>query len=332
MKLGRILLFLVPALVLFAGCREVRKGKVLLPTSDGAICEVQVVLDKASWTGELGQAYREVLTEQYPFLPRKEPYFKLVNVIPAEYGDTAKIFRNIVVTKVDSTCREPRMEVKGNVYAQSQVVVCMVASSDAALAAYIRKSGVKLRELLDQSEKERFAHQVKVSSDADLAAAVKDKFGFDLFVPMGYQLRSSKPDFMWLSLESSLASQGLLIFTSPYDGAASFAMRNLSASANGYTQQYVPGPTNGSYMVNDLTITPKVEQVTRKGRAWYRMRGYWSVTHEFMGGSYVSYSTYWKERNEVLHIRAYIYSPKKDMRRALLRTESLMLNIKLNGE
>lgn len=331
MKVGRILLFLVATITLFAGCREV-KDKTTLPASDGAICEVQVVLDGASWKGELGKAYREVLTEQYPYLPRKEPYFKLVNVTPNEYGDTAKIFRNIIVTKVDSTCREPRMEVKGNLYAQSQVVVCMVASSDAAVAAYIRKSGVKLRELLDQSEKERFAHEVKVSSDADLAAAVKDKFGFDLFVPMGYQLRSSKPDFMWLSLESTLASQGLLIFTSPYDGDASFSMRNLCASANGYTQQYVPGPTAGSYMVNDLAIAPTVEKIARKGRAWYRMRGYWSVTHDFINGSYVSYSTYWKERNEVLHIRAYIYSPKKDMRRALLRTESLILNVKLNGE
>lgn len=332
MKSLRTVLFLLLLLVVLAGCKEAKKGKSTLPNPAGAICDVLVVISDESWKGELGAAYREALTEPYPYLPQIEPYFHVSHVNRDVFVATAQKFRNLIITKVDPKIERPELIVQTDVYATSQVVVNLVAPTVEAAAIYVKENAERLRAIFDQTEKDRYAHLAKLKAEATLTAAVRKAFGFDIYFPSGYQLRTSKPRFMWISLETNLSSQGLLIFTSKYEGELDFTMENLSFVADWYTKQHVPGPSDGSYMVTGKAVAPKVEKLTYKGRTWYRMRGFWDVKNDFMGGPFISYSTYWKEKNEVLSIRAYVYSPKKDKRKTLLQTEALIFNINLDGK
>lgn len=333
MRLQKTLLLLFAALVMLTGCKENKKGKVnMLPNPAGAICDVLVVINDESWNGELGKAYREVLTDPYPFLPQIEPYFNISHVNRDVFASTAQKFRNLIITKIDPKFTQPQFVIQTDVYASSQVVVNVAAPTSEAAAIYIKENGERLREILDQTEKDRYAELAESKAEATITAAVKEKFGFELFFPSGYQLRTSKPDFMWVSLETNLSSQGLLIFTSKYKGESDFTEENLSKVSDSFTKQFVPGPSDGSYMVTGKAVAPKVEKLTYKGRTWYRMRGFWDVKNDFMGGPFVSYSTYWKEKNVVLTIKAYVYFPKKDKRKPLLQTEALIFNIDLDGK
>jgi len=332
MRLQKCILIVFTILALFTGCKETKKGKTMLPSPAGAICDVLVVINEESWKGELGNVYREVLTGPYPYLPQIEPYFNLSHVTKDVFASTAQKFRNLIITKVDPKFTKPQFVIQTDVYASSQVVVNVAAPTAESAAIYIKENADRLREILDQTEKDRYAELAKSKAEASITAAVKEKFGFDIFFPSGYQLRTSKPDFMWISLETNLSSQGLLIYTSKYSGESDFTEENLSKISDGFTKQFVPGPSDGSFMVVGKTVAPKVEKLTYKGRTWYRTRGFWDVKNDFMGGPFISYSTYWKERDMVLTIKAYVYSPKKDKRKTLLQTEALIFNVNLDGK
>jgi hypothetical protein len=88
-------------------------------------------------------------------------------------------------------------------------------------------------------------------------------------------------------------------------------MESLGLVGDWYTKRFVLGPSDGSYMVTGKTVASKVEMLTYKGRTWYRMRGFWEVKNDFMGGLFISYSTYWKEKNEVLTLRTYVFRPRR---------------------
>ncbi|WP_320051621.1 DUF4837 family protein [uncultured Acetobacteroides sp.] len=332
MKPLRAVLFLLLPLAVLTGCKDAKRGGATLPNPAGAACDVLVVLSEESWKGELGEAYREALTEPYPYLPQIEPYFHVLHVSRDVFVAAAQKFRNLVITKIDPRLARPRLVIQADVYAMSQVVVAVEAPTVEVAASYVKENAERLRTIFDQTEKDRYAQVVKSKADAGLTVAVRDKFGFDIYFPAGYQLRTSKTNFIWISLETNLSSQGLLIFTSKYEGEADFTVENLCFVTDWYTKQHVPGPSDGSYMVTGKAVAPKVEKLIYKGRTWYRMRGFWDVKNDFMGGPFISYSTYWKEKNEVLTIRAYVYSPKKDKRKTLLQTETLIFNINIDGK
>lgn len=318
---------------MLTGCKENKKGKTnMLPNPAGAICDVLVIISEESWKGELGNAYREALKEPYPYLPQTEPYFNVAHVTKDVFASTAEKFRNLIINKIDPRFKKPEFVIQKDVYASSQIVINVVAPTTEAAAIYIKENADRLREILDQTEKDRFAEIAEEKAEETLFTAVKNKFDFGISIPSGYQLRTNKDSFMWISLETTLTSQGLLIYTSKYNGESSFTEAALSNTADGLTKQFVPGPSDGSYMVTGKTVPPKVEKLTYKGRTWYRMRGFWDVKNDFMGGPFVSYSTYWKEKNVVLNIRAYVYVPKKEKRKLLLQTEALIFTVDLDGK
>ena len=333
MRTLKFLVVAVALVALLAGCKQAKKeASSSLPNTAGAIGDILVVISDDSWKGELGKVYQAVLEDQYPYLPQAEPYFKVSHVNKDVFSTTAVKYRNLIINKLGAEYKEPKFVIQRDVYAHPQVVVTVEAPNSTDAAIYVKENAARLREIFDQTEKDRYAAVVRKTAVQELSVAVQEKFGFDLYFPNGYELRTSKPNFMWISQETAHASEGLIIFTNEYKGQSSFTMENLVADADRYLKQYVPGPSEGSYMMTTMTVPPKVEKITYKGRVWYRMRGFWDVHKEFMGGPFISYSTYWEEKNEVLTLRAYVYSPKKDKRKPLLQAEALIYNINLDGE
>lgn len=333
MKQLKLLLILSITAVSLLGCKEnSSKGKTMLPNPAGAICDVLIVIDGESWKGELGRAYKAVLEDDYPYLPQSEPSFKVSRVSKDVFTSTANKFRNLIINKINPENKETKFVIQKDVYASQQVVVNVIAPSTLDAAIYVRENAARLREIFDQTEKDRYAELIKGQSEVELTDAVKEKFGVDLYFPTGYKLRTSQSNFMWISLETAYSSQGLLIFTTPYNSPADLTDKSILANSAYFMQKFVPGPSEGSYMVNESTVPPKFEKLMYKGREWCKIRGFWDVHKDFMGGPYISYSTLIKEKNEVLTLRAYVYSPKKEKRKTLLQTEALIFNLNLDGE
>ena len=83
----------------FSACSANQKGdaaKRQVPNSSGRIDEVVVVIDKKAWEGNIGEAARAVLEEEYPGLPQIEPRFDLSHVSPEKLLPLIKRASNII--------------------------------------------------------------------------------------------------------------------------------------------------------------------------------------------------------------------------------------------
>lgn len=92
-------LFLVAiAMMAVVSCKN---SKALMPNISGKAGEVIVVIDRENWEGNLGNALRDVLADDCPYLVPREPLFTLANVSVSGFGDLFKIHRNIIIFNIN---------------------------------------------------------------------------------------------------------------------------------------------------------------------------------------------------------------------------------------
>ena len=197
------------------------------------------------------------------------------------------------------------------------------APTQAALSEYIEESKENILYVLEKSERDRTLEYANKYYEGSLRAMIQEKFGVDMKVPKGYMLRSSSEDFIWISYEHKLASQGFFIYSYPYKGAQSLRPEALVAARNKFASR-IPGPSEGSYMITYDEAEPLSRAIRINGRLWVEMRGLWDVKNDFMGGPFVSYSTVDTETNRVVTLDCYVYSPQLPKRNYIRPLEHLV--------
>ena len=118
---------------LLAACLTGCKGgtKALLPSVSGKAGEVLVVIGRADWEGAVGNATRELLAAECPYLAQREPLYTLVNVTPAGFdSDIFRIHRNVVAFKIDPQIDSAGVFFRKDVWSRPQCVI-QVAAYDA---------------------------------------------------------------------------------------------------------------------------------------------------------------------------------------------------------
>ena len=177
--------------------------------------------------------------------------------------------------------------------------------------------------MLEKSERDRTLEYAGKYFDGSLRAIIGEKFGVDMKVPKGYMLRSQSQDFVWISYEHKLASQGFFIYSYPYKGAQSLRPEALIAARNKFASR-IPGPSDGSYMITFEEAEPISRVMRIDGRLWVEMRGLWDVANDFMGGPFVSFTTVDTQTNRVVTLDCYVYSPQFPKRNYLRPLEHLV--------
>ncbi|HQQ12075.1 MAG TPA: DUF4837 family protein, partial [Bacteroidales bacterium] len=96
--------------------------------------------------------------------------------------------------------------------------------------------------------------------------------------------------------------------------------------------QYVPGPSDGSFMTTDKEfVKPKLVKTTHFVTDYAtEVRGMWNVTGDFMAGPYLSYTFVNPASQQLVTAEGYIYYPNKDKRDQLRQLEALLHSIAFN--
>ena len=76
-----------------ASCSSEDGSKSTLPAISGKTGEIGVIATRAQWEAEIGNSIREVLAAEYPYLPQKEPYYRLFNVPEENFNKVFRVFR-----------------------------------------------------------------------------------------------------------------------------------------------------------------------------------------------------------------------------------------------
>jgi hypothetical protein len=323
----QIVIFLSLSLVFaFTSCDKGTKGsRTLLPNVSGAAGEVVVVLNGNLIQESLGQTYRDIFEEEYPMLPQSEPLFNLVLIPPTSFSDLFKNHRNIVITKVDSEFQKAQIITQRDVWAAPQTVLNVVGPNYPAIEKMLLEERERIVQLIEQAERDRVVQNALKYEFDDLRKRIEKKFAFSMNFPKGYKLKTDTTDFIWISYETPSTSQGIFIYEYPYTDNNTFTPQYLTEKRNEFLKKFVPGPSKGSYMITETIIPPAFTPLMFKGRYFGQLRGLWDVFAHPMGGPFISLTTIDEERQKVVTVEGYVYSPKHKKRNYLRQVEALLL-------
>ncbi len=322
MKKIKIFAAVILAVLVATGCGE--RKKALLPSISGKAGEVLVVIGQGEWEGAIGNAIRDTLTSDCPFLPQKEPLYTLVNITPNAFTNIFQVHRNILMVDVNPRVSEPGVRFLSDVWARPQCVIKLEAVDEESAVQLFEDNKVKIATYIEQAERNRVIANSIQYEEKGIAPYLNERFGGSIHFPVGYVLRKASDDFVWVAYETQYTNQGIFVYKYPAEGENPFSEENLVAKKNEFLKKYVPGMFDNTYMITSPLVAPEVKYLKYRGLDFAEMRGYWEVYGDYMGGPFVSHSFYSRDGKDIITLDAFVYAPKYDKRHYLRQVESLL--------
>ena len=335
MKALRTILTITLAAMLAVSCNnsdDQKDRKKYMPNITGKPGEVLLVLDKNEWESELGTALRETLSEDYPYLPQREPIFNLFNTTPSSFQNYAaySTHRNILRIHIGDSFDSCRVAYQEDVWAAPQIVITLSAPDKASALDIFARHSERIVSSLETAERNRVIRNSKKYQEIGLRQLVLDEYGGSPYFPQGYTLKKKTDDFMWISYETTYVNQGIFIYTYPYNGE-NMNSSSVIAHRNEFMRKYVPSMREGSYMTTSTYVEPSFRWLQYKGRVFAESRGLWEVENDYMGGPFVCHTYLDKEQKNVIVMEGFVYAPKFDKRNYLRHVESILYSFEWNN-
>ena len=332
----RILKYIVLALAAAAvltSCSEEKRKKALLPNISGKAGEVIVVINKTDWEGAVGNALRDSLACDCPFLPQREPLFNLVNVAPSGFGSMFQVHRNIILINISSSVTEPGVVYRKDVWAAPQTVINVNAVDAETAVSLIAANSADMATTFEQAERDRIIRNTKKYEELALAPEVSEVFGGSPHFPSGYKLKKKTSDFVWIEYAIQYVTQGILIYKYPVaEGENMMSLDSILENSNEMLKNNVPGMFEDTYMTISSFARPSIGYMKYKGLDFAEVRGFWEVQNDYMGGPFVSHVFYSRDGKDVIVLQAFVYAPKYDKRQYLRQVESVIYSFEWDKE
>ena len=315
------ILFCFAALAALVSCGN---SKNVLPGVSGKAGEVIVVIEKAHWDGELGDALREYLACDCDFLPQPEPLYNLAYVTPAGFTNMFQSHRNIIMVHIDQDVKEDGITFYNNKWARPQCIIMINAKGLDEAVAVVRRDYEKIRARLEQAERDRVVASARLYEAKEIRENVAERFGGSIVFPSGYVIKKINDSFAWIGNDNTYVYKDILVYRYPANGKDDLQPETIIGQRNRILKENVPGMFDGTYMTTSQVAEPKVSYINYKGHDFAETRGFWEVENDFMGGPFVSHSFYSLDGSEILVFEAFVYAPKYDKRQYMRQTESLL--------
>lgn len=306
-------------------CSQKKTRKALLPNISGKPGEVIVVIDRSQWEGILGNAMRDSLECDCPFLPQREPLYNLVNVAPAGFTSMFQIHRNIIIAHVSPEVTEPGVIYKNDMWAAPQCIIRINASSSEQAVELFNADCEKIKAVLDQAERGRVIANAMKYEELGLAPVVTEMAGGSPHFPSGYRLKKKTDNFIWITYDTQFTQQSILVYRYPVvAGEDMMNPDNLLKAQSIMLKDNVPGMFENTYMIISPIVRPSVTYKKYGQHEFAEIRGLWEVHNDYMGGPFVSHVFYTPDGKEMIMLQAFVYAPKYDKRNYLRQVESVM--------
>lgn len=286
---------------------------------------------KEIWSGKAGLAIQDFFNQEYQVLPQPEPLFEMAN-IPLGNFEEMEMFQahhNILMVDIDSSKGKAAIEVRKNVWAIPQRVILITAPSEDEFVEFFNDKKATLLNVFTVCEHERLIDSYNKLKNDEVAGEIKKGFNIDIEIPEGFYVAKKTSDFMWVRKETKQFSQGLLFYRYDFTDTVAFDPGRIIAFRNSLTEEYVPGPTEGSFMKVSEEYMPVVsKRIDFNGLFAVETRGLWEVENDFMGGPFINYTLIDEKRNKVFTVDGYVYAPNAPKRDMVLQVESIIYSLK----
>jgi len=328
----RILTVFVLVIIL-ASCGDQKPGEIT--RSSGKTAEMLVATNSETrWEGAVGNSIRDFFNQDYEFLPQVEPLFEMAHLpISNLLGNKMfKVHHNILIVEIDENAKENTIEARKDFWAQPQRIINIKSPSDEAFVKFFDEQKESILSIFMDSEYERLQKTFYAFRDREIMNDIRDIFGFTLEVPSGFYVAKKKANFMWIRKETQHHSQGLIIYTYDYVDTLAFDEARIISFRNTITEEFIPGPSEGSYMVVAEEYSPILSnKIDFQGLFAVDTRALWRLENDFMGGPFINYTFVNENTNQVVTIDGYVYAPNKPKRDLLIQMEAIARSIKFSN-
>ncbi len=315
------IVFIAVVVFTLSSCTE---SKTKGPTSTGRGSEIVVVCTKRLWVGPVGDSIRGVFMSAMLGLPEDEPEYTLINIPEKDFSRFLQTHRNVLMVDVNTENEKNNVETLENVWSHPQRVIKIKAGSDTAFFNIFKKRSTAILELFNQNERARFAAQNKLNRNFESEKLMED-FGIKMVISKDFYTAKKMSDFVWLRSEATTLSLGIIMYTYPYKDTAQLEQAAILSARDRYTQLYIPGPIEGSYMTSEREMFPMVSRkILFKGMFAVETRGLWKTEGDFMGGPFVNYTIVDAPRQRIVVLDGYVYYPNKSKRNYVRQLESII--------
>lgn len=320
-------LSMITLVLLFSACNQ-RNQTSMKKNVTGKAGELVVVIDPIAWENTPGTLIKNVLGQDQRGLPQAEPLFDVINIPHEAFGDIFRTSRNLVIVKIRNTIEKNTLELKRDVHAYTQAVAYINAKSYSDFEKLLNENSDRLLAFFLQAERKRLLLNYSNYNEKAVSAKTEEYFGLTITVPPGFEVDKEENDFMWIRYETPEISQGIFIYTFPYEDDSTFTLDYMVAKRNIFLKKYVPGPTDGSYMTTDTRLPILFNSFEKDGNYATEMRGLWRVENNFMAGPFVNVAILDLLKNRVVVLDGFVYAPSKEKRNLLRQVEAMIYSAK----
>ena len=310
-------------------------GKPRKDRSAGGTSEILVVTqNEDQWDGMIGDTIRAFFQQSQYGLPQPEPLNKLTHINVDGFSDMFKKHKCLLLVEINPNLDKPVVETGEDVWAAPQRVLKIVAPNRTSWCQVFNEQKEAYKVMYDKVERDRIMSVLRPSNDVKITQKIKEKMGFDMTIPSGFFISKDEPDFMWIRKELDKSSYGIFIYTTPYKDTLQLDRNNLISLRDRMTQQYVPGPTQGSFMTTDkVDVPPVVGYISTFPTGFAaEMRGMWCLVGDYMAGPFISYTFPDNRTGNLVTLEGYVYYPNHDKRDDLLQLQAILHSIRMPEE
>ncbi len=317
-------------LMMFAlfSCKEV-SNQDLKPNVTGKAGELLLVIDDNKWNSAVGDSLKAVFQAEVQILPQREPLFTVVNIPNKAFSNLFETHRSIVRVKISPQVKKESVILKRDVWAKPQTVFEISVPNDSAFFRVFTKNKQAIVDTLLKDERARYLQSFIKFENQEVARVLKER-GVAMRIPKGYNLDVNKDDFMWISHETPMISQGILIGFIDYKDTAQLQKDNLIYQIDSLLKENVPGALKGSYMQIEKRAEVLYKKMLRKGVFTIELRGLWQSEGDYMGGPFVALVSVDTKLNRLVLTFGYVYAPKYDKRNYMRQVETILYSLKIN--
>jgi hypothetical protein len=323
------LLIILFSFLIITSCEDMGSSTA---NSSGKTAEMIVVTNNlAKWESKAGDTIRQFFNQEFKVLPQPEPLFEMTHIPMATFTDNAMFqsHHNILIIDIDNNLKKARLDVRKDEWASPQTVIRLSAPTEENLIAFFGESKKSVLSLLMKSERERLVNTFKKYRDAEVINKLKNDLHLTLELPGGFYIAKKTADFTWIRKETPKISQGIMIYTYDFVDTIAFDVSRIIAFRNAMTEEYIPGPTEGSFMTVSQDYLPVIsKRIDFNGMFAVETRGLWKLEKDFMGGPFVNYTLIDEKRNKVITIDGYVYAPNAPKRDLIIQMEALIYSLK----
>jgi hypothetical protein len=321
-------LFWTLAIFLLGSCSQSPQTS-LLPTITGKPGEVVMIVDDNVWKSSVGDSLKAIFTLDYPSLPQEEPIFTATHIPHIAFSNIFKTHRNLLFVNIKQKLPvdSSKILIKQDIWANDQLIIDCQAPNTQTAANLIGKNKEKIISLINIKERHRIQKAYDHNKNKGLAKLIKNKFHINITIPVSYNLNKDTTNFIWISRETVNISQGIFIYSYPYNDTSNFSLQHIIEQRNNFLKRYIPGAVPNSWMTTEERLGLQIVRFRQAEKYYSEIRGLWRVENDFMGGPFISLTTTSTDGKQLITVEGYVYAPKHRKREYLRQMEAIVYSI-----